>query len=805
MGRSMSDAVASPYEAAAREAFGSVLGADEANRLMSKTMASTENPKPMASPYAAAAREAFASTLGKDIGESVLSGKTAQPAAEDKRATLLAEKRSMLDSTLRQLGLFTRHAVNGVAALPAMAADALVTTPVNAALDAVKGKGNGARLERPAKALDDALTMVGLPQPENAVERVVGDATSAMAGAGGMVKAGQALASGAAGKVAGVVGEKLAEGAGMQIGSAASGAGAAGLTREMGGTEGAQLAAGLAGGLAPTVVPYAVKGAARLAVRGGEAGRQQMADNIKMFDDAAGVTPTLGQATGSPRLQAVESLLEKTPGAVNRMNSVGRLQNEKMSESLTKLIQSLSSEPSSAMAGEAIERGVNKFRDAFKTQQTKLYDALDTHIPSETPIQVGNAKQALTELNSAISGAENVSGLFQNPKIASIQKALIADLEASSQTGTLPYASVKKLRSLVGQEIEAGALVSDAPQAAWKRLYGALSTDLADAATAAGPAAEQAWKKANDFTKSELGKLEQLQKIVGKDSPEKIFQAAMSGSREGPTVISRVMTALPQEDKREVAGAVLRRMGQANPGSQNAADTAFNSETFLTNLSKMSPEARNVIFKDTGIPGVQDRVKLLASMASSIRDGSKFLKNPSGTATVGSQIGLASALSGGLATAATTGNLVPLAGAVGVPVVANGAARAVTSPSLVRWFAEETVLPSGSAGSSINAVATSLERLRQDSADDLHEKLSAIGQAETVGDAISAASGMTNQPAVPIAGKIQADGSYVITGSPQEIRAKLQAAGINNSVPMRGGVMVGRSDAPAAYQLFNED
>lgn len=804
MGRPMSDAVASPYEAAARDAFGSVLGADEAQRLMSKSAASSGNSKPMASPYEAAAREAFASTLGKDAGESVLNGRASQPAAEDKRATLLAEKRSMLDSTLRQLGLFTRHAVNGVAALPAMAADALVTTPVNAALDAVRGKGNGARLERPAKALDDALTMVGLPQPENATERVVGDATSAMAGAGGMVKAGQALASGA-GKVASAVGEKLAEGAGMQIGSAASGAGAAGLTREMGGTEGAQLAAGLAGGLAPSVVPYSVNGAVRGAVRGGEAGRQKMADNIKMFDEAAGVTPTLGQATGSPRLQAVESLLEKTPGSVSRMNSVGRLQNEKMQESLDRLTKSLSSEPSSAMAGEAIERGVNKFRDAFKAQQTKLYDALDSHIPSSTPIQVGNAKQALTELNAAISGAENVSGLFQNPKIASIQKALTSDLESSAQTGTLPYASVKKLRSLVGQEIEAGALVSDAPQAAWKRLYGALSTDLADAATAAGPAAEQAWKKANDYTKSELGKLSQLEKIVGKDSPEKIFQAALAGSREGPTVISRVMSALPQEDRREVAGAVLRRMGQANPGAQNAAGEAFNSETFLTNLSKMSPEARNVIFKDTGVTGVQDRVKLLAEMASNRREGANYLKNPSGTATVAGQIGLASALSGGMATAATTGNIVPLAGAVGVPVIANGIARAVTSPSLVRGFAEETVLPSGAAGSSINAALTSIERMRQDSADDLHEKLSAIGRAETVGDAIAAASGATKLQPVPITGSIRNDGSYVLYGDTKEIRAKLQEAGIANYVPMRGGVMVGRSDAPAAYQLFNGD
>lgn len=153
----------------------------------------------------------------------------------------------------RQVGLTARHAITGVAAIPAMAADA-VAGVANKGLDVAMGEGQGFRFPKQAQALDNALTKAGLPQPETAQERVVGDATSALASGAGVVGLGQALAKGAAAPVTRAVGETLAKGPGVQLTSGATSAGAAGATREAGGSEAAQLAAGVAGAIAPSVM-----------------------------------------------------------------------------------------------------------------------------------------------------------------------------------------------------------------------------------------------------------------------------------------------------------------------------------------------------------------------------------------------------------------------------------------------------------------------------------------------------------------------------------------------------------------------
>ena len=83
-----------------------------------------------------------------------------------------APQRSLGQEIGRQVGLTARHAVNGLAALPAMAADAFAGV-ANAGLDATMGQGNGFRFPKQAEALDTALTKAGLPTPETPVERVV--------------------------------------------------------------------------------------------------------------------------------------------------------------------------------------------------------------------------------------------------------------------------------------------------------------------------------------------------------------------------------------------------------------------------------------------------------------------------------------------------------------------------------------------------------------------------------------------------------------------------------------------------------
>lgn len=164
-----------------------------------------------------------------------------------------APQRSTLGELGRQIGLTTRAGVTGLAGLPNMLGDVL-NTGVNAVTGGVNRLAgtNIPQLQMPSAVTQQALNVVGLPQPENAQERVAQDVASALAGTGGQFRLGQALMN-VPSAVGRGVGATLTAAPGAQIAGTAGGAAASGATREAGGGEGAQLAAGVLGSLAPVV------------------------------------------------------------------------------------------------------------------------------------------------------------------------------------------------------------------------------------------------------------------------------------------------------------------------------------------------------------------------------------------------------------------------------------------------------------------------------------------------------------------------------------------------------------------------
>ncbi|RUR68696.1 hypothetical protein EJP67_16665 [Variovorax guangxiensis] len=602
-----------------------------------------------------------------------------------------------------------------------------VTGLINTGLDATAGEGNGFRFQRVSAAADNLMSGAGLPEPKNATERVVQDVAAGMAGGASSAAAGQLtarLAQTAGAPVAEAVGNSLAAAPGMQVVSGATGAGAAGVTRENGGGAVAQTVAGLAGALAPTTVPFAARAAVRGAIRGGEAGRAEMADRIQTFEQATGTTPTMGQATGSRAIQAAETGLSNVVGGSGIMIRRGEAQAEAMQRSVQELTDALAPNATGTDAGAAIAKGVNAFKDNVKTVQQRLYSDLDKYIPAATPMGVSRTQQVLESLNEGIPGAPNISNFFKNARIGSIERALGDDLElarraqaptgmsstgATTLPGQLPYEAVQKLRSLVGREISDNSLLSDVPRSKWRALYAALSEDLGDAANAAGPQARQTWERANRYTRTSIERLEQLEAVVNKDAPEKIFRAATTGLAEGGTQIARVMKSMPVENRREVTAAVLQRLGRAKPGQQNELGDAFSSETFLTNLANMSPSARRALFGGSGFPGLEERVTQLGAVANMRREGSKVFANPSGTARQGAMIGWAA----GLGTALATGNAAAIGTALATPIVTNAAARLLTSPARVRAAAEINQVNAAMGPVSAAAAATQGQSLEE--------------------------------------------------------------------------------------------
>lgn len=634
-----------------------------------------------------------------------------------------APQRSLVDSAARGLGIGVRGAVQGLTDLPAMITDNLIAKPINAGLNAVMGEGQGPRMKMLGEATGDLLTKAGIPTAETASERVVQDINRGGASALTGIATGAGLAS-AAGGVTQAVGKTLSAAPLAQVASGASGAGAQGITREGGGGEGAQFAANVAGSLAPSVVPFVAQSAVRGALRGGEAGRQRVAENIKIFEEASGTVPTMGQATQSRTLQAAETGLSNVIGGSGLMARRGEVQAKALEDSVQALSRELAPDATGWGAGEAITKGVNAFKDSVKTTQKQLYGKLDEFIPANTPVSVNRTQEALKALNEGIEGAPNISQFFRNAKIGNIERAMLKDVEGATlanvppgmsstgvtpTAGQLPYQAIQKLRTLVGQEISENSLTSDVPRSKWRALYAALSDDLGTAAEAAGPQAQQAWSRANQYTRGSMQRLDQLESIVNRDAPEKIFKAATTGLSDGGTQINRLMKSMPEENRREVAAAVLQRLGRAKNSSQNEMGDAFSSETFLTNLAAMSLPARRALFSNSGFPGLEQKLMAMGKMASNRREGAQVFANPSGTTRQAGMIGYYATLG----TALATGNIPLVAKLAALPAIAVAAGKYVTNPNAVRKLGEKVVMSKDAAPAALTSAVRAENDQRQ--------------------------------------------------------------------------------------------
>lgn len=155
----------------------------------------------------------------------------------------------------RQVGLTARYGLEGVGQAAGM-----LTEPIRQGLNVGLRAAGLPEAGATAQLASSAADAIGLPSPEGSNERVVGDVTRLMAGAGGIMGGAGALARGATGATQGVM-QALASNPGQQLASAAGAGAAGGAVRESGGSPIAQAAAGLAGGLAG---PMALSGAQAL-------------------------------------------------------------------------------------------------------------------------------------------------------------------------------------------------------------------------------------------------------------------------------------------------------------------------------------------------------------------------------------------------------------------------------------------------------------------------------------------------------------------------------------------------------------
>lgn len=349
-----------------------------------------------------------------------------------------------LSDVPRQIGLTARYALEG----PAQAAQ-IVTEPIAGLM-----RMTGMKVPTLGQVATNIADAVGLPKPESAQERVVGDATRLVAGTGGMLGAARGLAQ--LPGMAGVVGTGMAANPTAQL-TSATGAGAmGGLSREGGGNElqqaGAALVGGVAGGLVPGVANAAANAGKRLMNAGmtpqqmdiqisrvleqagadyskvpervRQALRAEVADALKtgkQLDPAAvrrladfqqiGVTPTRGMVTQDPVLITREMNLAKTGANAGDegLQGLARIQNENN----TRLIQAMN------------EQGANR-GDPFRAGQAAI-DAI-----------TGKDQRMAQNVSSLYTQARDTSGRAAQLDGAAFTKNASAALDEALLGGALP-------------------------------------------------------------------------------------------------------------------------------------------------------------------------------------------------------------------------------------------------------------------------------------------------------------------------------------------------------------------------------
>jgi hypothetical protein len=422
----------------------------------------------------------------------------------------------------------------------------------------------------------------------------------------------------------------------------------------------------------------------------------------------AGVTPSLGQVTQKRGLQTVELLLGNFPGSSGKIAAVAGNAQKQLGDKVLSTAKNLIKKPvvpDESIVGRALINsldGLNNpksFVGMFNAKANTLFGKIDKFIKKDALIDLSKGKgstlNTIRSLVDDIPGAKNVGDQLKSPFL----KDLFGNLQKDMVNGQLPYAAVKSIKQKIGKKMASFDLVPDVEKGQLKLIYKALSEDLKIAAKKYGSdTAVKQLDTANKFYQKGLQRIEDyLQPIVNITDPDKLVMSLLSSGKEGATRLNAVRNSLAKVNKEAsndsykiLVSNILERMGRMQPAQTFGGDTVmtagrFSSETFLTNFSKLSDQAKKTLFKSAPFgKEFQKNLQQVVNIADNIRASGKTFANPSGTADRLVGQGL---IFGGGATA-FTGNPAFI---LSVPLVIGSArvtAGLMTNPNFIKWLAQ---------------------------------------------------------------------------------------------------------------------
>jgi len=195
---------------------------------------------------------------------------------------------------------------------------------------------------------------------------------------------------------------------------------------------------------------------------------------------------------------------------------------------------------------------------------------------------------------------------MKDPQLSKLLNAMGSDMKSrgydpltiAPQPGkdTVPYSVLKQLRTVIGEKLDPSNMSPDVNRTALKGLYGALSDDMAAFSKTLGKDAEQAFNRANMFTRGKHDRIDTyLQEIMDKKPYEAFRYAtkpdAVSGGGHQFLAINR---SLSPEARQVFHSTFIKQMGNDNG--------VFNPRMFVDKYEQLTPTVRSSL-----LPGEQGK------------------------------------------------------------------------------------------------------------------------------------------------------------------------------------------------------
>jgi hypothetical protein len=330
--------------------------------------------------------------------------------------------------------------------------------------------------------------------------------------------------------------------------------------------------------------------------------------------------PLPGMVNGNPRTSKFEHALSSLRNGDEIQKRIDDA-HQAMDGEFDRIVSGTGTAKTQAELGELLKEQAKLAKQAGFQRSNQLYDRVGEKVTS--PAVIDNTYSFLQKLKSD----RDAMGSFDKRTIGSQTDSVIDDATAileDAQNG-MTFDQLQKARTIIGQRAKDtdDKVLSNHLNG----LYGALTADMEKTALASGEDAAQAWRKANNQYRRHMdpvkgfGKGSAADKIIQAPDTDKIWQFATETTNRGGNRIAQIRRTVEKSEggKDAWADVVSSSIEQLGKSTDVEGVEQFNSTLFLNKWSKMSPEAKDAIFKGTKNQQYRQDLDRLARISNNMK------------------------------------------------------------------------------------------------------------------------------------------------------------------------------------------